>query len=184
METNLVRALEKDSEILQNIADQFVPLMANFRILFLWEQEKMDLIYTKELIVEETSAAPIIANTERSGVPADHVGMCKFRDSTSAGFRTVISALLRYCKDAPSVIYDRRLRTGKKLEEMRQDEARELLRGLQRSSPGSYPAPSRILPTSGQIDTRPQDDDSPSWFRRAASGALLPLFHENGPSVL
>lgn len=38
-ETGLVNALEEQSEILQNITDQFTPLMNEFRIYFFWEEE-------------------------------------------------------------------------------------------------------------------------------------------------
>ncbi|CDM32514.1 hypothetical protein DTO012A8_4404 [Penicillium roqueforti] len=43
LESGLVNALEKESEVLQNITDQFTPLMSNFRVFFFWEQEKTDL---------------------------------------------------------------------------------------------------------------------------------------------
>ncbi|KAH6667985.1 hypothetical protein B0J14DRAFT_175839 [Halenospora varia] len=36
-ESSLLNALEEDSETLQNITDQFAPLMARFRIFFFWE---------------------------------------------------------------------------------------------------------------------------------------------------
>lgn len=58
LESGLVNALEKESETLQNITDQFAPLMPSFRIFFFWEQEKTDLKYKRDYIVDETSAAP------------------------------------------------------------------------------------------------------------------------------
>ncbi|KAL9606062.1 MAG: hypothetical protein Q9179_000742 [Wetmoreana sp. 5 TL-2023] len=94
-ESSLVRALEDDCETLQNIADQFAPLMKHFRIFFFWEQERTDLKYTKDYIVDETSAAPMLDDTERSGIAAGHRGMCKFESKDSPGFRTVIVALKR-----------------------------------------------------------------------------------------
>ncbi|OJD12586.1 hypothetical protein AJ78_06847 [Emergomyces pasteurianus Ep9510] len=45
-ENSLVDALKEQFETLQNINDQFAPLMAEFRIYFFWEQEKTDLKYT------------------------------------------------------------------------------------------------------------------------------------------
>jgi hypothetical protein len=126
-----VNALEEESETLQNITDQFAPLMANFRIFFFWEQEKTDLKYTKEYIVDETSAAPILDNTERCGIAADHRGMCKFESSTSQGFRTTVAALRRYSQEAPQVISSRWIKTAEMLSENRRREAMELLRGIQ-----------------------------------------------------
>jgi hypothetical protein len=43
----LVDALKEGSETLQNITDQFTPLMKRFHIYFFWEQEKTDLGTTK-----------------------------------------------------------------------------------------------------------------------------------------
>ena len=39
----LVDALKEGSETLQNITDQFAPLMKRFHIYFFWEQEKTNL---------------------------------------------------------------------------------------------------------------------------------------------
>lgn len=39
----LLDALKEGSETLQNITDQFAPLMKNFHVYFFWEQEKTDL---------------------------------------------------------------------------------------------------------------------------------------------
>ncbi|KAJ6095742.1 hypothetical protein N7486_006488 [Penicillium sp. IBT 16267x] len=75
LESGLVNALETESEILQNITDQFTPLMSRFRIFFFWEQEKTDLKYKRDYIVDETSAAPILDNTERCGISANHQGI-------------------------------------------------------------------------------------------------------------
>lgn len=128
-ESGLLRALEEDSEVLQNITDQFAPLMYRFRIFFLWEQERTDLKYTKDYIVDETSAAPILDNTERSGIAADHRSICRFEQKDSPGFRMVVAALRRYCQEAPEVI---RVRNGKakaELEAQRRSEAEELLHG-------------------------------------------------------
>jgi hypothetical protein len=130
-ESSLVNALEEDSETLQNITDQFAPLMANFRIFFFWEQEKTDLKYTKEYIVDEASAAPILDNTERCGVEGDHRGMCKFGSSSSQGFRTTVEALRRYSREAPQVIDGRWIQADEMFRNNRQHEAMEMLRAMQ-----------------------------------------------------
>jgi protein SERAC1 len=136
-ESSLVNALEEESETLQNITDQFAPLMSNFHIFFFWEQEKTDLKYTKDYIVDEASAAPILDNTERSGIAADHRGMCKFEKSSDQGFRTVVSALRRYNQQASEVITGRSVRASNALNERRWHEATELVKGAQVLSGGN-----------------------------------------------
>ena len=126
-ESGLLNALEKESEILQNITDQFTPLMPNFRIFFFWEQEKTDLKYKRDYIVEETSGAPIIYDTERCGIAADHSGMCKFSSNANQGFRSSISALRRYAREAPGVIQKRCQRAANFQRNERFIEAAELL---------------------------------------------------------
>jgi len=49
-DNQLLAALEKGSETLQNITDQFAPLMKQFHIFFFWEQHKTDLGYTKDYV--------------------------------------------------------------------------------------------------------------------------------------
>ncbi|KAG2010685.1 hypothetical protein GB937_007654 [Aspergillus fischeri] len=129
-ETRLVKALEEQSEILQNITDQFAPLMAEFRIYFFWEEEETDLKYTKDLIVEEASAAPILDNTERCGIAADHRGMCKFNHPSLQGFRTAISAIRRYSREAPEAIRTRHESSLTVLHESQVYQATDLLRSI------------------------------------------------------
>jgi len=114
--------------------------MSRFRVFFFWEQEKTHLRYTRDYIVEETSAAPILDNTERSGVAADHRGMCKFGVNTEQGFRTTVAALRRYSQEAPHVIGERCVKAVEMLKEKRQQEAMELLATQQTwSTPVSIP---------------------------------------------
>ena len=123
----LLRALEQDSEVLQEITDNFAPLMRRFHMFFFWEQERTDLKYTKDYIVEETSAAPILDNTERSGIAADHREMCKFGTKDAAGFRTVLAALKRYEREAPTIIGARVVKTSDGLRAESRNEASELI---------------------------------------------------------
>ena len=104
--------------------------MANFRICFFWEQEKTNLRYSKDYIVDEKSAAPIIDNTERCGIAADHSGMCRFEKATSQGFRTAVAALRRYGQEAPEIINHRLIKTADSLNEIRRHKAMEMLRGI------------------------------------------------------
>lgn len=79
-------------------------------------------------MVEESSAAPILDNTERAGLPYDHASMCKFESRTSTGYRIVVAALIRYSKEAPEVISRRWKYAADMLQSKRSQEADELLR--------------------------------------------------------
>jgi len=114
--------------------------MQRFHIYFFWEQERMDLKYTKDYIVEETSAAPILDNTERCGIAADHRNMVKFADKDSPGFRTVVAALKRYARDAPGVVEVRIMEEDALLKSLDWQKATELVRGT--SIQGRVPSPS------------------------------------------
>jgi protein SERAC1 len=135
IESSLINALEEESETLQNITDQFAPLMSNFHVYFFWEQLKTDLKFSKDYIVDEASAAPILDNTERSGIAADHRGLCKFKKSSDQGFRTVVAALRRYKEQAPGVVTGRAIRASAALNDQRWHEATELVEGTPRLSP-------------------------------------------------
>jgi len=123
----LLNALKEESEVLQNITDIFTPLMKNFRIYFFWEQEKTDFGSTQRYVVEESSAAPILDDTERAGLPYDHRNMCKFESRTSPGYRLIVAALLRYSKEAPSTIPQRWANAIEMLKSKRMNEAAELV---------------------------------------------------------
>lgn len=127
----LLRALEEDSEVLQNISDQFAPLMPRFCVFFFWEQQRTDLKYTKDYIVDESSAAPMLDGTERAGIAADHRNMCKFDGKDAPGFRTVVAALRRYGAEAPAVVRERNVVAGRELGAKGWCEARELVRGVE-----------------------------------------------------
>jgi hypothetical protein len=160
-ETGLVNALERESEILQNITDQFAPLMPNFRVFFFWEQEKTDLKYKRDYIVDETSAAPILDNTERCGISADHQRMCKFESPNDQGYRTAVAALRRYAREAPNVIQRRYQRAAN----LHQDEkflaAAELLGTAQTGVSGPCEPVSRYLENANFV-VQAKSSDSPS----------------------
>ncbi|RFU28121.1 hypothetical protein B7463_g8230, partial [Scytalidium lignicola] len=99
--------LNRDSETLDAITDQFAPLMKQFRVYFFWEEVPTKLKNELGYIVDESSAAPILDNTERSGIDATHSRMVKFSNTKSSSYRMVLAALTRYCREAPKII-DRR----------------------------------------------------------------------------
>ena len=140
-----MRALEQDSEVLQNITDHFTPLMSQYHIFFFWEQERTDLKYTKDYIVEETSAAPLLDDTERSGIAADHRNMCRFESKSSPGFITVVEALRRYGRDAPKVIQGRSKRAKEMLKNQDWHRATELVLGSLEPMPAHPAAKPELL---------------------------------------
>lgn len=87
----------------------------------------MDLKYTKDYIVEESSAAPILDGTERCGLAGDHRSMCKFARNDEQGFRTVVAAIKRYEQLATAVVEQRWAAAAKALMDMRRLEAEELI---------------------------------------------------------
>jgi hypothetical protein len=126
LSTTLLQILESESGVLQDITAAFVPIMPRFRVFFFWEQHKTDLKYTRDFIVEESSAAPIIDNTERCGIAADHREMCRFARNNDQGFRIVIAALKRYAHEAPDVVAERCRMAREVLEDERDWQAGEL----------------------------------------------------------
>ncbi|KAL9588131.1 MAG: hypothetical protein Q9203_003057 [Teloschistes exilis] len=123
----LLEALKEGSETLQDITDMFAPLMKNFRIYFFWEQEKTDFGTTRKYVVREHSAAPILDDTERAGLPYDHRNMCKFESRTAPGYRLVVAALMTYTLNAPSTITQRWVNATEMLKAKRAAEAAELM---------------------------------------------------------
>ena len=148
-DSQLLNALREGSETLQNVTDQFAPVMKRFRIYFFWEQEKTTIPHSKayvchsicyvlsemivadsEKIVDESSAAPILDNTERSGIAADHSHMCKFENSDVPGYRTVVAALIRYARDSLVVVASRWSQAKDMLRMQRSAEASEMTGGF------------------------------------------------------
>jgi hypothetical protein len=77
--------------------------------------------------VDENSAAPILDNTERAGLPYGHRGMARFESRTSPGYRLVVAALMRYSREAPDMISVRWVQAEEMLRSKRQNEAAELV---------------------------------------------------------
>ena len=118
--------LNRESQTLELITDQFAPLMKQFHIFFFWEAVQTTCGHWSGFVVEESSAAPILDNTERCGIDASHSRMVKFSDKNSSNYRTIIAALRRYCRDAPRVIARRREVALAVLARERSNEAFEL----------------------------------------------------------
>ncbi|KAI1362244.1 ribonuclease-like protein p/mrp subunit [Xylaria arbuscula] len=125
-EAQLLDALREGSEVLQEITDNFVPLMKDIRIYFFWEQEKTNLGYKLDYIVTESSAAPILDNTDRAGIRADHRNMCRFTSRNAPGYRLVASSLVRYSRDAPQTVARKWRNERDMLRSIRQKELQHL----------------------------------------------------------
>ncbi|CRG85975.1 ATPase family AAA domain-containing protein 2B [Talaromyces islandicus] len=103
----LIEALKSNNETLQNINRLFNESFSRFHIYFFHETKPLDLKGTREFIVDEASAAPDIEGAERFGIEADHSSMVKFEDDSSPGFEAVAEAIVRYSREAPTVIASR-----------------------------------------------------------------------------
>jgi hypothetical protein len=78
-------------------------------------------------IVDESSAAPILDDTERAGLPYGHREMTKFENRRSPGYRLVVAALLRYSREAPDTVSVRWVQAADMLRSKRRNEAAELV---------------------------------------------------------
>ncbi|KAK7911395.1 hypothetical protein PG985_013876 [Apiospora marii] len=126
-DSRLINALKDGSEILQEITDNFQPKMKRFNIFFFWEQVKTDLGAKYDYVVTETSAAPILDDTERAGIRAEHRHMCKFASRHSPGYPLVAATLIRYSEDAPKAIARRWSEAAESIRIMRKGEVDDLI---------------------------------------------------------
>ncbi|OQD66263.1 hypothetical protein PENDEC_c060G02266 [Penicillium decumbens] len=108
------------------ITNQFAPLMKKIHLYLFWEGLATQLADGVEFFVEPSSAAPHTYDTERCGImDSNHSGMVKFHEYDSS-YRTVISALKKYCHSAPEIIAYRWKEAMAYLTRMRKSEASEL----------------------------------------------------------
>ena len=103
----LMDALKRNSETLQDINYRFLPLMSRFRIYSFHEGKPTNMQGTLQYIVDEESASPMVQDVERASIDTDHSHMCKFEDDSAPGFDLVAEGIQRYAGDAPSMIAER-----------------------------------------------------------------------------
>lgn len=89
--------------------------------------QRSQLIKTYQ-VVEQSSAAPILDDTDRAGLPYDHRSICRFASRAAPGYRIVIAALRRYARDAPRMVAQRWEDEEAMMQSLRTTEARELQR--------------------------------------------------------
>ena len=100
-------AFGKRSGILQDIEDQFAPLVSRFSIYCFWESLKTCRGDTEGYIVERDSAVPMWPDIEQIPLRADHSHLCQFASRSDGGFRVVVTALKRYTEQATDMIQER-----------------------------------------------------------------------------
>ncbi|KAF9891079.1 hypothetical protein FE257_005014 [Aspergillus nanangensis] len=148
--SNLVKTLKTNNENLQNINSLFVEIMGRFHIYYFHETLATDVKGGREMIVDESSAAPQAEGVERMGIEADHRHMCKFEDDASPGYEAVAEALLRYSREAPDLIARRWLDENEERKRKRIAKAEELF-DMSKSDPGEPLGGSTPnLPSSGR----------------------------------
>ncbi|PLB52856.1 lipa and NB-ARC domain protein [Aspergillus steynii IBT 23096] len=180
---HLVRTLRSNNETLQNINSLFVEIMGRFHIYFFHETLSTDVKGSREVIVDESSAAPVAAGVERMGIESDHRHMCKFEDDGAPGYEAVAEALLRYSHDAPRVIHDRWAEEEETRRVMKRTKARELFSNERMDSPplgGSEPdlraiGRTNFLPASSpSVTLRDYEIEEPSETSYSSKFAVSP----------
>ncbi|KAJ5155542.1 hypothetical protein N7492_008345 [Penicillium capsulatum] len=122
----LVKALRTNNETLQHINSLFADIMGRFHIYLFHETRSTDVRGTREIIVDEASAAPYLEGVERTGIEADHSHMCKFEDENAPGYEVVAEAIVRYSRQATTVIADRWIEERKTRALEKKAKAREI----------------------------------------------------------
>lgn len=136
----LVQALKTNNETLQNINRLFIEIIARFHIYFFHESKPMDFKGTRQFVVDEDSAAPVIEGVERMGIEKDHSNMCKFDSENAPGYEVVAEAIQRYATEAPSLIRDRWDEERRIRDFEREGAAREILRDRTNASGNQTPS--------------------------------------------
>jgi hypothetical protein len=90
----------------------------------------MDLKGTREFVVDEESAAPVIEGVERMGIERDHSHMCKFEDENAPGYDVVAEEIQRYAEEAPATISKRWIEEKHIRDVERREAAQEILGGM------------------------------------------------------
>lgn len=151
---HLVKALRTNNETLQNINSLFAEIMGRFHVYFFHESRSTDVKGSREVIVDESSAAPYLEGVERMGIDADHSSMCKFDGENAPGYEVVAEALLRYSRDSPSVILKRWHEEMHLRDTAKRTKAEEIfgskLLGLWSAS-HSLTVPASVGPTGGSL---------------------------------
>ncbi|KAL9627016.1 MAG: hypothetical protein Q9204_006869, partial [Flavoplaca sp. TL-2023a] len=118
------------SEMLDEVADQFMPIMKQYRVFNFWEELQSEVDSTMTYVVDRDSAAPNWADTEQCGIRSPHSGMLKFDSARDSGYMVITEALARYTRSAPTVIKSRWINEKQFLDSEHRKQAEELLKPL------------------------------------------------------
>ncbi|RPB25563.1 hypothetical protein L211DRAFT_847916 [Terfezia boudieri ATCC MYA-4762] len=105
---HLINTLGKNSEVLQNITQQFMSIQHQnpFQIFYFWEELKTKLPNGRmELVVEYSSAVlQGTANVQSYGIHGDHTSICRFENEESPGYDVLVRALIDWREAAPDAV--------------------------------------------------------------------------------
>ena len=116
------------SEMLNEVADQFMPIMKQYRVFNFWEELQSEVYGTMTYMVDGDSAAPSWAGTEQCGIRSSHYGMLKYDSAKDSGYIVITEALTRYTRSAPTAIKSRWINEKQFLDSERRKQAEELLK--------------------------------------------------------
>jgi hypothetical protein len=114
--------------MLNEINDQFAPLMKQFSVYNFWEMLETEDGDDRMYIVDQDSAAPVWDNVEKCGIMGTHSTMAKFESNRDKRFRPLLEAICRFAKAAPTLIRTRWVNEKISISRERQQQAEELLR--------------------------------------------------------
>lgn len=129
-------SLTEDFETLNEINDQFAPLMNRFFVFNFWEETETKHDGKSFFVVDPKSAAPAWDDVEKCGLDATHSGMTKFEGLADSKFKVVHGALSRYSQAAPELIETRIRQEAELMKRQRQQEVDEIVQSqIDASSP-------------------------------------------------
>jgi hypothetical protein len=153
--SHFMLSLLKGSEMLNEINDQFAPLMKQFAIFNFWEELETQVGSRSYYVVDQESAAPAWDNVEKCGIVATHSTMAKFESRKDRRFRPILEALSRYARIAPALVKTRLSKDEELMDQKRQHTIGELTR----------PQYHRL----SQIESNPQDHNEWCLIPRKSS---------------
>ncbi|KAI1779446.1 hypothetical protein F4818DRAFT_399329 [Hypoxylon cercidicola] len=152
-------SLLEGSEALQEITDQFAPLMKMFWIYNFWEQVETKFGKKKALIVDRASAAPSWSDVDQCGINSDHSGIVKYQRDTSPGFRLVLAALERYIRAAKETIEKRWRQDLEILHRERLNQAEQFVRPSPTNDAYNAATTSIIIATTSRNKSKSSEAD-------------------------
>jgi hypothetical protein len=97
--SQLVKTLQANNETLQNINLKFLDIYRTLKVCMVHETHPTDLKGTKMLIVDQSSAGPLLPDVQYFGIEATHSGMCKFDSKNSPGYTNVSVTLKQWVQE-------------------------------------------------------------------------------------